>query len=197
MILQHLIRNLTVIALVALLPLSVFAQDTKQEPAGEKTTTPLELAGGKLAMDAPGSWESAEPKFSMIEAEFTVPKQGDDDQDGRLTIMAAGGSVEANIARWESQFSRPDGSAVSDTTTVDEMEVAGMKTHFVDISGTYADRPGGPTAPPTMRENYRMLAAVIETGDLGTYFIKFYGGDDTVTANEEAFEKFIKSLTIR
>ena len=163
-----------------------------QEEA-EKSTD-LQLADGQLMMTAPGTWNVVEPKFNMIEAEFSVPRQGDDEKDGRLTIMAAGGSVEANIQRWESQFSQPDGGSASEATTVDEMEIAGMKTHMVDISGTYADRAGGPTSPPVMRDNYRMLAAIIETDDLGTYFIKFYGGAETIDANEVAFEKFVKSL---
>lgn len=165
-----------------------------QDTDSKDQTTTLELAGGAITMQAPESWKSIDPRFNMIEAEFAAPKKGDDQKDARLTIMAAGGSVDANIQRWEGQFSNPDGSAVD--SSVKEMDIDGLDTHMVDISGTYADRAGGPTSPPVMRDDYRMLAAIIETGNNGTYFIKFYGGADTIDANAAAFEKFVKSLKV-
>lgn len=193
--LHRLLKTASVVCILITAPTWVLAQQTDEDKSG--STTELELADGKMAMQAPDKWTTVEPKFSMIAAEFSVPRQGEDEKDGRLTIMAAGGSVEANIQRWESQFSQPDGSSADDKTTVDEMKVAGQTTHFVDISGTYADRAGGPASPPTLRENYRMLAAIIETDDMGTWFIKFYGGAETIDANEVAFEAFIKSLKIK
>jgi hypothetical protein len=106
--------------------------------------------------------------------------------------MAAGGGAEANITRWKGQFSQPDGTSTDDKTTVEEIEVDGMKTWMVEITGTYAERTRM-TDPPTMQENYRMLAAIIDTGDR-EYFVKFYGGVETVEANKELFEEFIKSF---
>ncbi len=168
------------------------AQDTATE---EQETTEVKLAGGSMIMQAPASWKVVEPKFSMIEAEFSIPKVEEDEaeSDGRLTIMAAGGSIDANIDRWMGQFSQPDGSSSSDEATVEETEIAGMTVHIVDVSGTFADRPR-PAAPPTLRDDYRMLAAIIETGGDGNYFIKFYGGKPTVDANMEMFHRFLLSL---
>ncbi len=44
----------------------------------------------------------------------------------------------------------------------------------------------GPVAPAVERPNYRMLAAIIETGGAGNYFLKFYGPEKTVAANEKS-----------
>jgi hypothetical protein len=188
-------------ALIVSAACTAVAQDTPVEgqqdsKTGKSTQTQtVELAGGTMKLQAPAAWNVVEPKFNMIEAEFSIEKAGKDEADGRLTIMSAGGSIEGNIDRWKSQFSKADGGAAEDAR-VEEIEVAGLKTHMVDLSGSYADRPGGPTAPPIIRDNYRMLAAIIETHGSGTYFIKFYGGAETVEANAKAFEAFVKSLAV-
>ena len=170
----------------------VNAQET--ETAEEREMVQIELADGQFRLQAPKAWSDVDPKSSMIEIEYSIPMADGDDaeKDGRLTIMAAGGGAEANIARWQGQFSQPDGTSTKDKTEVEEIEVDGMKVHMVDISGTFAERTRM-TDPPTMKDNYRMLAAIIETGDR-EYFIKFYGGAKTVEANKDWFEKFIKSF---
>jgi hypothetical protein len=129
----------------------------------------------------------------IIEAEFAIPAVEGDKNDGRLTIMAAGGSVEANIDRWIGQFSQPDGKSTKDQTKSEKITVDGQEVHLVDISGTYKDQRG-PLAPAQTFENYRMLAAIVSTKDAGRYFLKLYGPKKTIAANEEAFRKMVESL---
>ena len=185
-----------IVILVAALALVLSTNGLAQEKTAEKPqeTTALKLANGKFVMQAPKSWKGVDPKSSMIEAEFSIPMADGDnaEKDGRLTIMAAGGGVEANVTRWQGQFSQPDGTSTKDKTTVEEIEVDGMKAHMVDIKGTYAERTRM-TDPPTMQDDYRMLAAIIETGGR-EYFIKFYGGAKTVEANKKWFDQFIQSF---
>ena len=160
-------------------------------------TVEILLAEGQLQMDAPSSWAQVDPRFNMIEAEFkieTEESEEEDKQDGRLTIMASGGSIEQNIDRWCLQFSQPDGKPSQEVAIIEVIDVNEMTVHLVDITGTFADRPQGPASPPTMRDNYRMLAAICET-PFGNYFVKFYGPNDTVTGNEEKFKQFVNSLT--
>ena len=73
----------------------------------------------------------------------------------------------------------------------EETEVAGKTCYLVDISGTFSDRR------TQNAENYRMLAAIIETEGMGTYFIKANGPAKTMDANAEKFENFVKSLVIK
>lgn len=130
----------------------------------------------------------------MIEVEIQLPKQDDDLQDGRLTIMGAGGSIEANITRWEGQFSKQVGG-----TKKKDQKIAGQKVILVDIEGTYVDAPGGPFAGGASieRENYRMLAAIIQTADRGNYFVKLYGPKNTIDKNEKLFESMVESLEVK
>lgn len=150
------------------------------------------LAGGKLAMKADASWKKARPRVSLIQYEFRVPPPDDVAAPGRVTVMAAGGSIEANIERWKKQF-RPDEAAPDGNATVEQKTIAGIKVHLVDLTGTFLDRRG-PFAPAKERPDYRMLGAIIPTPDDGTFFVKFTGPRKTVGQHEEKFAAMIDSL---
>ena len=147
---------------------------------------------GPLEMTAPAGWKQQQPRVRIIQYEFAVPAVEGDENDGRMTVMLAGGSIEANIDRWYGQFQQPDGGSTEKAATVEEKEIADHEVHLVDVSGTFLDRPG-PVAPAVAREGYRMLAAIVQT-KLGNYFIKFYGPEATVAKNEEAFTKMIDGM---
>jgi len=186
---------LAAVAIAWINPMSACGQEkAAEEKVAQDEVTKLELADGNYVIHVPSDWKKVEAKSTMIEAEYKIPMSDGDasERDGRLTIMPAGGSIDANVERWKGQFSQPGGGSNDDATKVEEIDVNGMNTHMVTISGTYAER-AKMTDPPSMRENYRMLAAIIETGDR-QYFIKFYGGVATVEANTERFEAFIKSF---
>jgi hypothetical protein len=156
----------------------------------------ISLGEGKLALQAPEKWVRKEPRTRIVEHEFAV--EGKKGQDaGRVTVMAAGGSVEQNIDRWVGQFALPEGKKAKDKPKIDKKTIAGVPVHIVDIAGTYKDTPGGPFARGKTidRVNYRMLGAIIEGGpSVGNYFIKFYGPEEIVKENEKAFQKMIESL---
>jgi hypothetical protein len=112
-----------------------------------------------------------------------------------MTVMGAGGSVEANIERWCGQFSQPDGGSTKDKSSTKTLKVAGRDVTLVDIVGTYKDSPGGPFAGGQAidRPEYRMLAAIVEGPD-GNYFLKFYGPAATVEKNADGFRKMIEGM---
>ena len=150
--------------------------------------------GDSYTMDVPDGWRKREPRSRIIEHEFSIKAVKGDDTDGRVTMMGAGGSVEANIDRWIGQFSQPDGGATKERAKTSERKIAGQTVHLVDIAGTFQDKPKGPFGPSVERLNYRMLGAVIVTEMGGSYFVKLYGPAQTVAANETAFTKLVDSL---
>jgi len=152
------------------------------------------VLAGKYRLTVPQGWQRRTPAISMIEYEFSVPAVAGDPRDGRVTFMAAGGSVEANIQRWINQFEHPQGQAASDQVKQETLEIAGTRVHLVDITGTYMESSGPMMGNAVPRENYRMLGAVIESQEGLNYFIKFYGPEKTVAANADAFRKMIESL---
>ena len=165
------------------------AAAAKEEPIAEPAE--MMLADDQLLFVAPKSWEKVRPRSRILEAELKVPSAKEGVQDGRITMMRAGGSIPENIARWEGQFADAEGAETK------KEEVAGKQVHFVDITGTFQDSMGGgPFAggKKIARENYRMSAAIVETGALGNYFFKFIGPKSVVDSNAEAFKEMIRSM---
>ncbi|REK12277.1 MAG: hypothetical protein DWQ37_12515 [Planctomycetota bacterium] len=159
----------------------------------QKNPGTMSLAGGKLELEAPADWVRKQPRTRIVEYEFEIPAAEGDQNDGRLTVMSAGGGVEANIERWYGQFKQPDGGSTKEQAKVEKIAVADQEVYLVDISGTFSDRRG-PFAPAVERPDYRMLAAIIPTAGGGDQFIKFYGPAKTVAENQQAFRKMIDGL---
>lgn len=181
------------------------AQDSKQKM--------IELAGGKIVLPVPKQWKSEEPKSRIVQYEFSAPVSQDKDQnkdkaeqqkaDGkaselaRITIMGAGGGVDANLERWYTQFEQPGGGSTKDKAKLEKFEAGGQTVHYVDVSGTFKDTMGaGPFSgkPAVLREDYRMLGAIIATEELGQYFIKITGPAEVLEELDEGFKKALKEL---
>ncbi len=178
------------VSLGLILAPAVLAQ--ADEKAGEK----IDLAGGKLSLVVPSSWESVPPKSQILEHEFKAPKDKKEDT-ARITIMSASGSIDDNIDRWVKQF---DGAKKDDAKIEVKKDIANSTVHIVDISGTFKDSMGGgPFAPGPVkkRENYRMLGAIIETKEGGKVFIKMTGSKDTVEGLVDGFKKSLLELTAK
>jgi hypothetical protein len=110
--------------------------------------------------------------------------------------MGAGGSVQANVDRWYGQFVQPDGSATKDKATTKTLKLAGCTVTLVDVAGVFKDMPGGPFAggQAVDRPDYRMLAAIVETPEKGSYFLKFTGPGATVAKHADGFRKMVEGL---
>jgi len=153
------------------------------------------IADGALSLEAPAGWNRVAPKSGIVETEFAIPSEGEL-PPGRMTVMGAGGSVQANVDRWYGQFAQPDGSATKDKATTKTLKLAGCTVTLVDVAGTYKDMPGGPFAggQAVERPDYRMLAAIVETQGRGSYFLKFYGPGATVAKHADGFRKMVEGL---
>jgi hypothetical protein len=182
--------NASMFALSAVLVIAFAPPARAGEPAKSKS---IAIAGDAFKLSVPASWVTKKPRTMIVEHEFAVPAAKGDELDGRVTMMSAGGGVEANVARWYDQFKQPDGGSTKERAKVKKLDIAGQKVTLVDISGTYNDRPA-PMAPGVERANYRMLGAIVVTKKSGNYFIKFYGPQKTVTDHEEGFVKMLDSL---
>jgi hypothetical protein len=153
------------------------------------------IADGAFSLEAPSGWKRVAPKSGIVETEFAIPSEGDL-AAGRMTVMGAGGTVQANVDRWYGQFTQPDGSATKDKATSKTLKLAGCTVTLVDVAGTYKDMPGGPFAggQAVERPDYRMLAAIVETPGRGSYFLKFYGPGATVAKHADGFRKMVEGL---
>ena len=175
-----------------------------QEAAIEQTTTDkkleiqphvVELAEGKLLVQVPGNWEKVKPRSRIIVHEFKVPTAKEDTEPGRMTIMSAGGGLEANITRWVGQFKTPEGKPLGEKNKrIEEKQLGELTVHVVDLAGNFQDKPRGPFGPTVERPGYRMLAAIVPTKEDGTWFIKYYGPQKSVAEEEKNFAAMIDSF---
>lgn len=158
----------------------------------------IKLARGKLQMVAPKQWKRTKPRSSMLAFEFSAPgdaKEGD--PTARITIMRAGGSIDANIERWYGQFTQPDGKSTKDRAKLEKFEVDGTKVHWVDITGDFKESMGGgPFAPgkTVVRKEHRMIGSIVVADDGGQYFIKMTGPAVLLKKLEEDYKKMLKEL---
>jgi hypothetical protein len=161
------------------------------EPMGAAATEQK----GQLKWSDPPGWTRLPQSSPMRVATYRVPHAGADKDDAELAVFhfgsGQGGDVEANLRRWESQFSDKKGDAKRTERTVN-----GMKAHVLEIeSGTYAAMammPGQSSAP---KSDYGMVAAVVET-PLGSYFFKLTGPSRTVKAQKDAFMTMLDGVKV-
>ncbi len=171
------------------------AQAQDADDAKKPEPISFKVADGRLEMTAPGDWKKIDPAVTMIEAEFSIEPVEGESKTSRLTVMGAGGSIEANIDRWLGQVQQPDGKLSRDKATITAKEVGGYKIHLLDVSGTYMDQRG-PQAPKVELKDHRLLAVIIETDSLGNYFVKLYGPEKTIAKHKEAFVKMIEEAKL-
>jgi len=195
------LRHLQTISRAALLAAGLAAttglsRTALAQPAVADNALAFTIADAAISLEAPTGWKRVQPKSNMIETEFSIPAAEGDAAPGRMTVMGAGGSVQANIDRWYGQFTQPDGSATKDKASTKKLNVSGSAVTLVDVSGTYKDMPGGPFAggQAVDRPNYRMLAAIVEVPNRGSYFLKFYGPSATVSASADGFRKMVEGM---
>ena len=167
------------------------ADQAVAEKAGEATTVSV---FGEADLKVPSDFKRVEPKSRILAHEFEAKTgEGKEGENARVTMMAAGGDVEANIKRWKGQFAGGDEAARKS----EEMSIGKWTVHLVDVNGSYAERMGGgPFAGGKVvnRENYGMTGAILVHPEGRKYFVKMIGPMAVVKANRDAFVTMIKSI---
>lgn len=152
--------------------------------------------GGALQFTVPEGWVVQTPTSAMRKAQFQLPKESSDPEDAQLILFyfgGEGGSKEANLERWASQFVQPDGRPSKDVLVTSTRTVNGMAVTEASITGTLDAEMMPGQGDRVRRENWRMLAAIIET-PTGPYFAKLTGPNATVSRWEPSFRAWVSSL---
>jgi hypothetical protein len=144
-----------------------------------------ETAAG-LTWTAPAGWTS-KGSTSMRAATYPV---GDAECVVYFFGQGQGGSVEANMSRWNGQFTVNGKPAVAKTA---KKTIHGLNVSLMDVTGTYEGMSGAQMTPDAPKGDYRMLAAIVE-GPGGNIFIKFTGPTKTIAANQTKFDALLNSI---
>ena len=166
----------------------------------QATTSPTQSASGNISFLAPDGWVVEKTSSNMRVAQYKLPKNGGDTEDGSLVLyyfgQGQGGGTQANIDRWISQIHQADGSDSKDKAKSESLTVNGLKVTVVDVSGTYSAEMSPGSGDFTSKPNYRLRAAVIETPK-GSYFAKLTGPEKTISYWDKAFRDYISSFQFK
>ena len=145
-----------------------------------------------LTSEVPAEWVSGQPSSTMRVLQFDIP--GGEGGDGAQFVVyffgpGQGGSLDANLERWVSQFSSPDGKPVEPVVMPLNST---MSATLVELRGSYARNvgmgPSGDTLPDRM-----LLAALVETPE-GNLYPQLHGPAELVAAQRQAFIGFIEGI---
>jgi hypothetical protein len=142
-----------------------------------------------LSWKAPARWESVKSASSMRLATFRVPRTAGDNDDAELSIMQAGGSVDANVERWIGQFD----AAGQKTAKRSNRRVGTLDVTIVEVQGTYS---GGMGPNASSAAGWALYGAIVSTPDM-PHFFKLTGPAKTVASARAEFDALIASLAQR
>lgn len=171
----------------------------EEEKPETKTVTIADDLEGKV----PADWKTVKPDFPRFRKhQFVLPRAKDDSADGVLIVYhfgkGGGGSLEDNLDRWYGMVEQPDGESSKKAGKIEQIESgqgdAKIEITWLDLPGTYLDKPFPRSPKVTRRENYRLFAAYVDGGEEGPYWIRGYGPDATMLEARDGFVSFLKSL---
>lgn len=172
------------------------------EPPAATTTAAPTPAIAPLQWTVPGAWTTMDvPRSGQQKAGYRIPHVGNDKEEANVEVFFFGtgaeGSPDKQFSAWFDQF---DGN-VGPTAKRDKFSAGALEVETVEVSGTYKI-PLGPVvgkgakkkAPMQMvKENFRLLGAVVKTPDRGNWFFKLAGPNDTVEAARGAWRTMLES----
>ncbi len=173
-------------------------EETPPPRAGAMSPRRPESEPGRVVYEAPAGWVEQTPSSRMRQAQYLLPRAQGDQEDAEMAVFhfpGQGGSIEANIARWIGQMSRPDGSPATDDAHITETTVRGQKVTLLEVDGTYRSGGMGPMSRGVSKPGYRMRGAIIDTTQ-GPWFFKLTGPVKTVKKWSESWTQFVENLQI-
>jgi hypothetical protein len=162
-------------------------------------TVGLAAVAPALKFDVPAGWVTKPPASSMRVAEFALPKVAGDAEDAAVGVFffgGQGGSVQANLDRWISQMTQPDGRSSKEAAKTATLQTqSGLKVTVIDLPGTYVAELAPGSTERFNKPGFHLRAAVVETSE-GNYFVKVTGPAKTVAKWRDSIDAFLKSLRI-
>jgi hypothetical protein len=157
------------------------------DPRDPPTPTTGTTAALPFSFTAPAGWSQQAPQGKMRAAQWALAAEPGGEPGEIVIFHSIGGSVAANVERWEKEFGgvkAKTSQRKAGVVTVTRVDIAGT------FSGGMAPRSAGASGK---REGWRLLGAVVETPK-GTYFVKGTGPGAVMAREETAFDEFLGSI---
>ncbi len=152
---------------------------------------PTDIRGPEAALTwkAPPRWQLVPSASAMRIATYRIPRASGDGADPELSIIRAGGTVDANADRWVGQFD----AAAQKTAKRSTRKVGNLDVTIVEVKGTYS---GGMTQEPTPSSDWALVGAIVSTPET-PHFFKLTGPAKSVAAARGEFDALVASLAPR
>ncbi len=137
--------------------------------------------------DKPATWIEHPPQGSMRAANYTVPGRDGNEAAHIVVFGSIGGSIDANIDRWQSQF-EPDENRDMVEPQISRFKVGDMQVTLVELAGSWKKMGATWFTPDQL-----FIMAIVES-PRGNVFIRFAGQTATVEGARPEFVKMIRSL---
>jgi hypothetical protein len=137
----------------------------------------------------PSTWTSRTPSSSMRLAEYSTG--GGAEVVVYFFGKGQGGSPDANLTRWKSQFTNPSGGPVQERVTRDT--TGAFPVTIAEYRGTYARGVGTGSDASAALPDHVLIAVVAQT-PRGTLFFQCYGPSAAVESQRAAYLKFATGL---
>lgn len=148
------------------------------------------LLRATLNYRVPNSWQRVQPSSPMRVDELLV----DPVTQTSLTVFVFPNTsdlVQSNLERWSSQFK----SETLKKNFEQYNSSVGLPITVFEANGTFIQAldPMNPSAGAEEKENFKMLAAIVELKD-GAWFFKLIGPEQIIDMNKDKFQSLLDSL---
>jgi hypothetical protein len=186
----------------------VGAGATGELPPGHPPVDPTDMKGAgdpatggdqavaerSLSWKAPARWQTAANTSKMRIATYRIPRAAGDADDAEMSVMQAGGTVQANADRWVGQFDA-EGQKTAKRST---RNVGSLAVTIVEVQGSYSGMAMGMggAGKPSGGAGYALLGAIVPMPDM-PYFFKLTGPAKTVAAARGDFDALVGTFAPR
>jgi hypothetical protein len=189
---------------IALAALAPACNHAASEPDGPSTTPSATPSLPPVAWDTPGSWTTMNapnaPRSGAKKASYNVPKAGNDKEEGEVLVTFNGTGDKGDPARtYKEWFDQFDGNLGATAKREEFVNSHGLKVETVEVAGTYKVALAPPVGPQKkaavqmVKNNFRLVGAVVKTPDRGNWFFKLTGPDETVQSARSALRALLES----
>jgi len=185
-------HTLAVAALLAQLVSSHGGPPVPAAPAATPAPAFPVTSGGGLTWAVPKTWVPG-PSSAMRLATYFLPAPAGDAEKPELAVFwfgpGQGGSIDANVERWFSQFVAAPGDP---KPTRSLTRVGSLPVTLVTAAGSYSSGTGMGAAP-TPKSGYALRGAMVE-GPNGAVFFKLTGPRRSVASAGKDFDVLVASV---
>jgi hypothetical protein len=158
---------------------------------------PSVLKAAGVQFQVPEGWNFQHPSGSMRAAQYEL---SGDAGPAEMAVFAfgpnQGGTAQANIDRWISQFENAAGPDGEGEPRIDTVEFEGLKVSKIQITGAFSPGASMGGSPKSPELGWAMYGIIVEGSPEGNLFIKTTGPEGTINAHKQELDAFAMSAKV-